>query len=89
MRTADSAVVVTLPEKLEMALPGDNLQCRFKLDFPLPINVGMNFALREGGKTVASGLITNLPGDTREDFKEEEARVSKKKTKTVTVGAKG
>ena len=48
----------------KMAMPGDNIDAKFKLTFPLPIQKGDRFALREGGKTVAAGVITNVPGDT-------------------------
>ncbi len=47
-----------------------------KLTFPLPISVGLRFALREGGKTVAAGVVTKLGEDTEADFKEEEERAA-------------
>ncbi len=74
MRTADSAVSLTLPDDKAMAMPGDNLSCEFKLNVPLPIETGNRFALREGGKTVAAGVITEVIPDTEEDIKEEESR---------------
>ena len=43
-----------------------------KLNFPLPLQDKQKFALREGGKTVAAGVITKLLEDTEADFKEEE-----------------
>lgn len=49
-----------------------------KLTFPLPIQKGLRFALREGGKTVAAGVITKLKEDTEEDFKEEDERAAKR-----------
>lgn len=76
IRTADTAVDVKLPEDLNMAMPGDNLTVTMKLFFPLPIVKGQRFALREGGKTVASGVITKLLEDTEEDIKEEEKRAA-------------
>ena len=62
-----------------MAMPGDNIEIDLKLHYPLPITVGQRFALREGGKTVAAGVITSLGTDTEEDFKEEEERAAKAK----------
>lgn len=65
-----------------MAMPGDNITVAMKLSYPLPLVKGQRFALREGGKTVAAGVITKLLQDSEEDIKEEEERVaSAKKTK--------
>ena len=50
-----------------------------KLNYPLPIQAGLRFALREGGKTVAAGVITKLLEDTEADIKEEEERAAKSK----------
>jgi len=74
IRTADCAADITLPESVEMAMPGDNLAVDLKLHFPLPIVVGQRFALREGGRTVAAGVVTALGTDTKEDITEEEER---------------
>lgn len=79
IRTADTAVDVTLPEGTEMAMPGDNLTVNLKLNYPLPIIVGQRFAIREGGRTVAAGVITELGEDSPEDIKEEEERAAKSK----------
>jgi len=79
IRTADVAVDVTLPEDMQMAMPGDNLTAHMKLNYPLPILQGQRFALREGGKTVAAGVITNLLEDSEADVKEEEERMAKSK----------
>ena len=76
MRTADVAVDITLPEGVAMAMPGDNLSVGMKLHFPLPVIEGLRFALREGGKTVAAGVITGLGEDTEADIKEEEERLA-------------
>lgn len=82
LRTADVAVDVTLPEKMQMAMPGDSFECTMKLNYPLPISDKLRFALREGGKTVAAGVITAVLEDSAEDIKEEEERAAKaKKTK--------
>lgn len=53
-----------------------------KLNFPLPIIVGQRFAFREGGKTVAAGVITKLLEDSEADIKEEEERIALAKKKT-------
>ena len=79
IRTADCAVDVSLPDSVEMAMPGDNLSANFKLNYPLPILVGQRFAIREGGRTVAAGVITELGTDTAEDIQEEEERAAKSK----------
>ena len=63
IRTADVAVDVTLPPDAQMGMPGDNLTVGMKLNYPLPILQGQRFALREGGKTVAAGVITKLLED--------------------------
>jgi len=82
IRTADTAVDITLPKDMQMAMPGDNVTVSMKLNYPLPIVKGQRFALREGGKTVAAGVITKLLEDSEADIKEEEERVaSAKKTK--------
>lgn len=62
-----------------MAMPGDNLTLNMKLMYPLPIVVGQRFAVREGGRTVAAGVITKLLEDSAEDIKEEEERAAKSK----------
>ncbi len=64
-----------------MANPGDNLSIIMKLEFPMPIKKGDKFALREGGRTVAAGVIAEILPDTAEDLKEEEERLAKKKKK--------
>jgi elongation factor Tu len=64
-----------------MAAPGDNVKVTMKLEFPMPIKKGDKFALREGGKTVAAGLVGDILPDTAEDLKEEEDRIAKKKKK--------
>lgn len=62
-----------------MAIPGDNFETKLKLTYPLPLVPGLRFALREGGKTVAAGVITKLLEDTEADIKEEEERAAKSK----------
>jgi len=79
IRTADTATDVQLPADMQMAMPGDNLTAHLKLNVPLPIVQGQRFALREGGKTVAAGVITKLLVDPETDIKEEEERSAKSK----------
>lgn len=57
-KTADTAVEIELPENVKIAKPGDNLSIKAKLHFPLTIVKGARFALREGGKTIAAGVVT-------------------------------
>ena len=82
IRTADTSADIQLPEDVEMAMPGDNLTVKLKLFYPLPVLVGQRFALREGGKTVAAGVITELHTDPPEDIEEEEERAAKAKGTT-------
>lgn len=79
IRTADCAIDVQLPESVAMGMPGDNITVNLKLHYPLPILQGQRFALREGGKTVAAGVITKLLEDSEADVKEEEERAAKSK----------
>lgn len=79
VRTADVAVDVDLPENMQMAMPGDNFTTHLKLNYPLPLLNGLRFALREGGKTVAAGVITKVLEDSEADVKEEEERAAKNK----------
>lgn len=79
LRTADFAVKVTLPEAVKMVTPGDSVKLTFKLEFPISIKKGERFALRESGRTVAAGVITEVLPDTAEDIKEEEERASNRK----------
>ena len=60
-------------------MPGDNLKINMKFEFPYPVKPGERFAFREGGKTIAAGVITDILPDTEADIKEEEMRMAKKK----------
>lgn len=60
-----------------MAMPGDNLSVTLKLFNPVVMEVGNRFALREGGKTVAAGVITEVIADGADDLAEEEIRNKK------------
>ncbi len=57
-----------------MAMPGDNLTVTCKLFNPVVMDIGSRFALREGGKTVAAGVITEIIPDSAEDINEEDKR---------------
>jgi elongation factor Tu len=59
-KTADTAAEICLPDGVKIAKPGDNLTIRAKLNFPITIDKGARFALREGGKTIAAGLVTQI-----------------------------
>ena len=60
IRTLDVTGEITLPEGTEMVMPGDNLELTVTLIYPVACNVGLRFAVREGGRTVGSGQITEL-----------------------------
>ncbi len=57
-RTTDVTGVVTLPEGVEMCTPGDNVEISVELITPIAIEEGLRFAIREGGRTVGSGVVT-------------------------------
>mmetsp|Transcript_8841 Transcript_8841/g.19416 ORF Transcript_8841/g.19416 Transcript_8841/m.19416 type:complete len:426 (+) Transcript_8841:81-1358(+) len=59
-RTADVTGECTLPEGVEMVVPGDNATLDISLIFPVPMAEGLRFALREGGKTVGAGVVSKL-----------------------------
>ena len=60
LRTMDCTGEITLPEGVEMVMPGDNVEIKVELIYPVAINVGLRFAIREGGRTVGSGQITEV-----------------------------
>ena len=59
-RTTDVTGVITLPEGVEMCMPGDNVVMNVELITPIAIEVGLRFAIREGGRTVGSGVVTEI-----------------------------
>ncbi|MFE3799212.1 elongation factor Tu [Nocardia tengchongensis] len=59
-RTTDVTGVVTLPKAVEMVLPGDNVSMEVVLIQPIAMEVGLEFAIREGGRTVGAGQITKI-----------------------------
>jgi elongation factor Tu len=60
IRTLDITGVAELPKGVEMVMPGDNIKMNIKLIYPVALEKGMRFAIREGGKTVGSGVINNI-----------------------------
>jgi elongation factor Tu len=60
MRTTDVTGEVTLPSGVEMVMPGDNIQMTVKLITPIAMEKGLRFAIREGGRTVGAGQVTEI-----------------------------
>ena len=59
-RTTDVTGIITLPEGTEMCMPGDNVEMSVELITPIAIEKGLRFAIREGGRTVGSGAVTEI-----------------------------
>ena len=59
-RTTDVTGIVTLPEGVEMVMPGDNVSVEGTLITPIAMDVGLRFAIREGGRTVGAGVINEI-----------------------------
>ena len=59
-RTTDVTGVITLPEGTEMCMPGDNVDMNVELITPIAIEKGLRFAIREGGRTVGSGVVIDI-----------------------------
>ena len=59
-RTTDVTGVCTLPDGVEMVMPGDNIQMGVELITPVAIEEGLRFAIREGGRTVGAGAVTSI-----------------------------
>ncbi len=60
LRTLDITGEITLPDGVEVVMPGDNVTINVDLIYPVAINVGLRFAIREGGRTVGAGQITKI-----------------------------
>ena len=60
IRTMDVTGNITLPENVEMVMPGDNVNMKVELIIPVALEMGSNFAIREGGLTVGAGVITEI-----------------------------
>ena len=59
-RTTDVTGVITLPEGVEMVMPGDNISCDVELIQSIAMDQGLRFAIREGGRTVGAGVVTEI-----------------------------
>ena len=59
-RTTDVTGIISLPEGVEMCMPGDNVVMSVELITPIAIEKGLRFAIREGGRTVGSGVVTEI-----------------------------
>ena len=60
VRTTDVTGTIMLPDGVEMVMPGDNLTIHVELHQPIALNVGLRFAIREGGRTVGAGQVTEM-----------------------------
>jgi elongation factor Tu len=60
IRTTDVTGTIELPEGVEMVMPGDNINMKVKLIYPVALEQGLRFAIREGGRTVGSGTFTRI-----------------------------
>ncbi|MCE5243725.1 MAG: elongation factor Tu, partial [Desulfobacteraceae bacterium] len=59
-RTTDVTGVMTLPEGVEMVMPGDNISTEVQLITPVALEKELRFAIREGGRTVGAGVLTEI-----------------------------
>ncbi|MFO7819890.1 MAG: elongation factor Tu, partial [Halanaerobacter sp.] len=59
-RTTDVTGTINLPEDVEMVMPGDNIEMDAELISPIAMDEGLRFAIREGGKTVGAGVVTEI-----------------------------
>ena len=60
IRTTDVTGTIELPQGVEMVMPGDNITMKIKLIYPVALEKGLRFAIREGGRTVGAGTIANI-----------------------------
>jgi elongation factor Tu len=60
VRTTDVTGAVTLPEGVEMVMPGDDIKMKVELIAPIAMEEGLRFAIREGGRTVGAGVVTKI-----------------------------
>ena len=60
LRTTDVTGTITLPEGVEMVMPGDDINMSIELITPVAIETGLRFAIREGGRTVGAGVVTEV-----------------------------
>ena len=66
LRTMDCTGEIKLPEGVEMVMPGDNVEIEVELIYKVALNEGLRFAIREGGRTVGSGQITQILPDVKD-----------------------
>ena len=59
-RTTDVTGTLQLPEGIEMVMPGDNIEINAQLITPIAMNEGLRFAIREGGRTIGSGVVSEI-----------------------------
>jgi elongation factor Tu len=59
-RTTDVTGVANLPDGVEMVMPGDNVEMTIELIQPIAMDQGLRFAIREGGRTVGSGVVAEI-----------------------------
>jgi elongation factor Tu len=59
-RTTDVTGELKLPEGVEMVMPGDNVEISAELIYPIALEQGLNFAIREGGRTVGAGVVSEV-----------------------------
>jgi len=78
VRTADVASTLTLPADKKMVVGGDHLTAKLKLKLPVQVYEGCRFALRDGHKTVAAGVISKLLPDEEKDLVDDKERAKKK-----------
>ena len=60
LRTTDVTGVISLPENVEMVMPGDNIEINVDLIYPVAMEKGLRFAIREGGRTIGAGQVTEI-----------------------------
>jgi elongation factor Tu len=60
IRTTDVTGEIQLPAGVEMVVPGDNIKMTVSLIYPVALEKGLRFAIREGGRTVGAGVISNI-----------------------------
>ncbi len=60
IKTTDVTGTIELPEGVEMVMPGDNVKMKMKLIYPMALEKGLRFAIREGGRTVGAGTVTRI-----------------------------
>jgi len=60
IRTTDVTGEIELPKGVEMVMPGDNITVKMKLIYPVALEKGLRFAIREGGRTVGAGTVSRI-----------------------------